>query len=116
MGGRYRAYTIFDWTGILYLILGFLALGMVWALGSGEASWNSLQASLQNPLMILFHVVALVGVCFVVLRFFRLFPKAQPPRLGPVKPPPAQVISIMLYAVWIGVTVVFAVILSGGLS
>jgi len=59
--------------------------------------------------------VALASVLFVGVRFFRLFPKAQPPRIGPAKPPPGPVIHGMLYAVWIGVTVVFAAILAGGL-
>ena len=57
------------------------------------------------------------GACwvFVGVRFFSLFPKAQPPRIGPAKPPPAPVILTMLYALWIGFTVVFAAILAGGL-
>ncbi len=113
--GRYRAYTLFDMTGALYLLLGFLALRVVWALGSGPEAFAAAIGSFENPLYIAFHGLALVGVCFVAVRFFGLFPKAQPPRIGPLKPPPPAVISLMLYGAWVGVTVVFAAILAGGL-
>ena len=60
-------------------------------------------------------MLALVSVIFVGVRFFRFFPKAQPPRIGPLKPPPQPVILGTLYAVWVGATVVFGAILAGGL-
>ena len=113
--GRYRAYTLFGWTGLLYLLLGFLALRVVWALGDGQAAFDAVLASFEHPLYIAFHVLALAGVCFVAVRFFGLFPKAQPPRVGPLKPPPAPVILATLYVAWLGATVVFAAILAGGL-
>lgn len=113
--GRYRAYTLFDLTGLMYLLLGLLILEAVWALGSGAAAWDRTLAGYANPIYLAFHALALVCVIFVGVRFFRLFPKAQPPRIGPLKPPPAPVIQVMLYAAWIGVTVVFSAILAGGL-
>jgi len=111
--GRYRAYTIFDWTGVLYLLLGFLALDAVWSLGSGEAAWSGILAQYTNPIYIAFHGIALLSVIFVGVRFFGFFPKAQPPRIGPLKPPPQPVILAMLYAVWIGVTGLMSLILAG---
>ena len=113
--GRYRAYTLFDLTGAIYLLLGFVVLRAVWALGSGPDAWSALRASFASPLWIAFHLLALVCVCFVAVRFFRLFPKSQPPRIGPAKPPPRPVIHAMLYAAWIGVTLVMVVILAGGI-
>jgi fumarate reductase subunit C len=113
--GRYRAYTLFDATGVIYLLLGFLALRVVWALGDGGAAWRAVLVSFEHPLYLGFHALALVSVIFVGVRFFRLFPKAQPPQLGPVRPPPAPVITAMLYAAWIGVTVLFSAVLAGGL-
>ena len=113
--GRYLAYTLFGWTGLVYLLLGFLAIKTVWALGDGPAAWDAQLASFQNPLYLAFHVLALVSVIFVGVRFFSLFPKAQPPRIGPAKPPPQPVFLAGLYALWIGVTVVFSAILAGGL-
>ena len=113
--GRYRAYTLFGATGIVYLLLGFVTLRIVWALGSGEAAWSDMLGQLQNPLYIAFHALGLVSVLFVGVRFFSLFPKAQPPRIGPAKPPPEPVITAGLYAAWIGVTAVLSAILAGGL-
>ncbi len=113
--GRYRAYTLFDATGVIYLLLGFLALRVVWALGDGEAAWVAVLDSFQNPLYVAFHALALVSVVFVGVRFFRLFPRAQPPRIRPLRPPPDPVITAMLYGAWIGVTVLFSAVLAGGL-
>ena len=113
--GRYRAYTLFDWTGLVYLLLGFLALRAVWALGSGEAAWNAVIADFENPLSIAFHVLALASVIFAGVRFFRFFPKAQPPRIGPFERLPQPLILGGLYAAWIGITVVFSLVLSGAI-
>jgi fumarate reductase subunit C len=113
--GRYRAYTIFDATGVLYLLLGLLALRLVWALGSGPAAWDRAMEGLRNPIYVLFHLVALAGVVFVGVRFFRLFPKAQPPRIGPLRPPPERVILGALYAAWIGASLLLAAVLAGGI-
>lgn len=113
--GRYRAYTLFDLTGAVYLLMGFAVLRVVWALGSGPAAWDRVLTSLASPFWVVFHAIALVSVLFVGIRFFRLFPKAQPPRIGPVKPPPRLVIYALLYAVWAGVTSLFLLIAGGAL-
>ena len=113
--GRYFVYTLFGSTGILYLMLGFLVLGSVWALGSGREAWDGVLQTYRSPVYVVFHLIALVGVIFVGIRFYGFFPKAQPPKIGPLKPPPQPVILAGLYVAWIGVTVLFAAILSGGL-
>jgi len=112
---RIRTYLLFDATGIVYLLLGLVALRVVWALGAGPEVWDATIASLSNPLYIAFHVLGLVSVIFVGVRFFRFFPKSQPPRIGPVKPPPQPVILAGLYAAWIGLTLGVAFILAGGI-
>ena len=114
-GGRYLAYTLFDLTGILYLLLGFLVLCAVWSLGSGETAWNDVLERYRSMLYVGFHAIALVGVIFVGIRFFGFFPKAQPPRIGPVKPPPKPVILALLYALWIGVAAFLSIVLAGGI-
>jgi fumarate reductase subunit C len=111
---RIRTYLLFDATGLIYYMIGFLVLRQIWALGSGPEAWDIAIAQLTSPLYIAFHVLTLLSLLFVGVRFFRLFPKAQPPRIGPAKPPPGGVIQAMLYLVWIGVTVVFVAILTGG--
>jgi len=114
-GGRYLAYTLFDLTGILYVLLGLMVLCATWALGSGAASWSSLLERHRSVVYIAFHAVALIGVIFVGVRFFGFFPKAQPPRVGPLKPPPGPVILAALYAVWIGVAALLCGVLAGGI-
>ncbi len=112
---RIRTYLLFGSTGIIYLLLGLLALRVVWALGAGPQVWDATLASLANPLYVAFHVLGLVSVIFVGVRFFRFFPKAQLPRIGPAKSPPQAVILAMLYLAWISLALAFAAILAGGL-
>ena len=112
---RILTYLLFDATGIVYFLVAGVAIRLVRAMGQGEAAWDATLASLSNPVYIAFHVLCLVSVIFVAVRFFRLFPKAQPPAIGPAKPPPAPVIHGMLYVVWIGATVLLGVILAGGI-
>jgi fumarate reductase subunit C len=113
--GRYLTYTLFGATGILYLLVGFVALRVVWALGDGPAAWQSIQQQLAHPVYILFHALCLAAVIFVGVRFFRLFPKAQPAKIGPLKPPPAPVLTAMLYGAWIGVSGGLGLVLAGGI-
>ena len=110
---RIRTYLLFDATGLIYFLIGFHAIHMIRALGQGPEAWQAVMSSLSHPLYILFHLVALASVIFVAVRFFRLFPKAQPPSIGPAKPPPGNVIHAMLYVVWIGITLVMSLALSG---
>ena len=112
---RYRNYVLFDATGFVYLLVSFVALRAIWALGNGEAAWMTVLEQYGNPLYVAFHALTLVSVCFVAVRFFSLFPKAQPPHIGPVKPPPAIVFTIGLYGAWIGITVVLSAVLAGGI-
>lgn len=110
---RMRNYTLFGWTGVIYLLIGLVTLRIVWALGEGPERWSAMQTQLANPFYVGFHVLALVSVIFVAVRFFSLFPKAQPPKIGPAKPPPAPVIVAGLYGAWIGVTVALSLVLAG---
>ncbi len=112
---RVRLYLLFGATGLFYLLAGFVVLRVLWTLGEGPDQWEALLVSLASPLSIIFHVISLVSVVFVGIRFFGLFPKAQPARIGPAKPPPAPVILAGLYAAWLGLTLVYSAILAGGL-
>lgn len=110
---RIRNYLLFDATGIVYYLISFLAIGMVQALARGPEAWNEIMTRFQNPLYIAFHALCLVSVVFVAVRFFSLFPKAQPKAIGPIKPPPGEVIHGMLYVVWLGITALMTAILAG---
>jgi fumarate reductase subunit C len=113
--GRYLSYVLFDATGLIYMLVGLAALRIVWDLGSGPEAWSVVQEQLRHPLYVAFHLLSLVSVIFVGVRFFRLFPKAQPPKIGPMAPPPQSVIGALLYALWIGVAGGMTVILAGGI-
>ena len=110
---RIRTYLLFDLTGVIYFLVAFVAIRLIGDLGRGELAWDRAMESLQHPLYIAFHLLCLVSVIFVAVRFFRLFPKAQPPAIGPLKPPPGNVIHGMLYVVWIGVSLIMTLILAG---
>ena len=112
---RMKAYSRFGMTGWIYLLMSIMAIEIVWALGSGPEAWASMQSFLANPLVVLFHLISLVSVVYVLVRFFGLFPKAQPARIGPAKPPPQPVLAAMLYAAWFGATIALSVILAGGI-
>jgi fumarate reductase subunit C len=115
MQGRYRAYTLFDLTGAVYLVMGLVMLRLAWALGDGSHAWQPLREGFLSPPWLALHWIALVSVVFVGVRFFRLFPKAQPPRIGPLKPPPGLAIYALLYLVWITVSIAFLLIIGMGL-
>ncbi|MDJ0868859.1 MAG: hypothetical protein QNK03_22310 [Myxococcota bacterium] len=110
---RMRRYLLFDATGIVYLAVGLLVLRVAWALRDGPEAWQSLMQEFANPLYLGFHVLTLVSVVFVGVRFFSLFPKAQPAFIGPAKPPPGPVLVAGLYGAWIGATLVLLAVLGG---
>lgn len=110
---RMLTYLLFDATGIVYMLVGLVALRVAWALAGGPARWDALMASFASPGYVAFHLIALVSAVFVGVRFFRLFPKAQPARIGPAKPPPKPILHAMLYAAWLGITIVLLVVLGG---
>jgi len=113
--GRYLTYTLFGSTGILYLLCGFGALRAVWMLGSGPTAWAAFQREYALGPLIALHALCLAAVIFVGVRFFSLFPKAQPARIGPAEPPPRPVIQAMLYAAWAAVSGGLALVLAGGI-
>jgi fumarate reductase subunit C len=110
---RMKSYALFGMTGWVYLLFSFVAIRIVWALGSGPESYAAMQEHLAGYVPIGIHVVFLISVVFVIVRFFSLFPKAQPARIGPLKPPPAALIHAGLYAAWIGITVALSAVLAG---
>ena len=112
---RMFRYLLFDATGLVYLLCGIGALRAVWLLGSGPTAWERFLRDYATAPMILLHVICLAAVIFVGVRFFRLFPKSQPAKIGPAKPPPRPIIHAALYAVWIAVSGTLALIMAGGL-
>lgn len=102
MAGRYRSYTLFGACSPAFVISSLILLRMTWALGDGEAAWSGVLRDLRHPLSLLYHGVALIAFLYTGWRFFiKLFGKSQPPRIGPLRPPPAAAFPPMLIAVWL---------------
>jgi fumarate reductase subunit C len=114
--GNYAGYIAFGFGGFFLMTVSFLVLRAVWALGNGEAAWNRVQASLQNPLYVIFHALAFLWLSWFILRLFRLFPATQPKRIGPFKRPPDALLVAGLSAAFVVVTLAFAAILWGALG
>ena len=113
--GPYRAYIAFGSGGIFLLLVALLLLRAIWALGNGEAAWNGVMASFRHPLYVIFHLVAFGWLTWFSLRFFKLFPKTQPYRAGPIKRPPDAVVFAALAGVFFAVSAIVVAILWGAI-
>jgi fumarate reductase subunit C len=114
--GNYPGYVAFGFGGFFLMSVSLLVLRAVWALGNGEAAWNRVQASFQNPVYVIFHGLAFVWLTWFILRLFRLFPATQPRRLGPIRRPPDALLVGGMSAAFVAVTLAFAAILWGALG
>jgi len=111
--GRYRAYLAFGCGGFFLMSVSFLVLRAVWALGNGEAAWNEVRVDFQNPLYVIYHMLAFLWLSWFILRLFRLFPKTQPRRFGPFPRPPDALLVAGLSGAFVVVTLALAAILGG---
>ena len=114
--GNYLPYLAFGSCGLLLLLVAFGILRLVWALGDGDpAAWNAIFESYGHPLFLVFHAFALVALTWFTFRFFRLFPKTQPPKIGPFKRPPDVVFLLGLAGAFAVATTLAALVLGGAL-
>jgi len=111
--GNYRGYIAFGFGGFFLMTVSLLVIRSVWALGNGEAAWNGVQGSFQNPIYVLYHALAFGWLTWFILRLFRMFPATQPKRIGPFKRPPDAVLVAGLTGAFVVVTIALVVILSG---
>ncbi len=115
--GRYRGYIAFGACGFFLLALGLLLLRAVWVLGSGDpAAWERLLAGYANPLYLVFHFVSLLALIWFGLRFFRVFPKTQPPKIGPFPRPPDVFFAVALNGAFVATTALGVALLWGALG
>lgn len=117
---RYRAYVLFGLVSVVFLLVPLAVVCSVWQLGEGPRAWQSWMEGLRSPVSVLLHGIALPLTVWYGVRFFRLFPKSQPPRielpfLPPAlrKRPPLPAIAGAIYAGWAVVTVLLLVVLGG---
>lgn len=111
--GNYLSYVMFGATGVLMWLGAFQVLHALRALGKGEAAWNAMLASFANPIYLLFHTFLLIGLTWFSLRFFKVFPKTQPPRFGPFARPPDTFFKVVLNGAFVVVSLAIALVLGG---
>jgi fumarate reductase subunit C len=114
--GNYLPYLLFGTGGLFLMIEAVLVLEVVWALGSGESALDGLMEMFASPLAIVFHVVAFAWLSWFTLRFFSLFPKTQPFRVGPFKRPPDGLMVAGLSGLFVVATLAVIAILWGALG
>ena len=115
LGGRRTAYVAFGASGAFLVLVALLVLRAVWVLGAHDAAaWQGLiHGDFANPGYLLFHAVALVALLWFAFRYFRLFPKTQPPRIGPFPRPPLLVFAAALNGGLVVATVLLVLVLGG---
>lgn len=115
--GRYLPYIAFGSVGLLLLLVGFGILRSVWVLGEHDpAAWRAHLDAYRHPLYILFHLFAMLAIGWFGLRFFRLFPKTQPAKIGPLRPPPEPVLLAGLRTAFVVATLLVALVLGGAIG
>jgi hypothetical protein len=114
--GRYLPYVAFGACGVLLYAVGFGLLRAVWVLGDHDpAAWKALLEGWAHPLYVAFHLFALGALTWFGLRFLGLFPKTQPPRIGPFPRPPDLAFKLGLNGAFVVVSLLVALVLGGAL-
>jgi fumarate reductase subunit C len=113
-GGRYLSYIAFGATAFFYLIVSLGVLRMVNSLAAGPEAWAAMQTAMQNPIYLVFHVITVLVLVWAAWRFLiKLSAKAQPKKIGPLRPPPAQAIPPLMGVLWLGASALVIVVLWG---
>jgi fumarate reductase subunit C len=113
-GGRYLSYMAFGATSFFYLIVALQVLRMVLALAAGPEAWDRVLVSFQHPLYLGFHAITLAVLLWAGWRFLiKLSAKAQPKKIGPLRPPPAEAIPPLMGVLWLGASALVIIVLWG---
>lgn len=75
----YVKYMIREATSIFAALYAFVLLAGLAALVEGEAAYNAWLASLETPLAIFFHIVAMAAALYHTVTWFKVSPKVAPP-------------------------------------
>jgi fumarate reductase subunit C len=115
--GRYLPYIAFGSCGLLLMLVALGILRSVWLLGDHDpAAWRAHLDAYRHPLYLLFHLVAMLAIGWFGLRFFRLFPKTQPPRIGLLRSPPEPVLLLGLRVAFVVSTLLAVLVLAGAIG
>lgn len=111
--GNYVPYLAFGSCGFFLVAVAILVLEVVWALGSGPEAWASLQAVLAHPLSLAFSLLAAIAMIWFALRLFAVFPKTQPPKIGPFPRPSDAIFAVALNGAFVVATLIVVLVLGG---
>ena len=109
----YLLFMLREFSSVFVAAYVVIFLVMIRRLSEGQAAYQAFLASLQSPLAILFHIVALAFALFHTITWFHLTPKAMAVRIGEERVKPALIIAPN-YAAWVVVSAVVAWILLKG--
>ena len=108
----YRLFLLRELSAVFVAIYMVLLLLLVRQVREGERAFADYLDVLQNPLLIAFHVVALLFVLLHTVTWFQAMPKGLPLKIGDRRIPPLQLIAGN-YVVWaVASAVVLAVFLA----
>jgi fumarate reductase subunit C len=105
----YRIFILRELSALFLAAYVVLLLVLVSKVHDGAKAFEDYLNVLQSPLLIAFHVVALLFMLLHTVTFFQAMPKGLPMRRGEELMPPALMIGGN-YVAWLMVTVVVAAI------
>lgn len=105
----YRIFMLRELSAVLLAAYVVLLLVLVTKVHDGVAAFQDYRDLLQSPVLIAFHVVALLFALLHTVTWFQAVPKGLPLRRGEERVPPALLIGAN-YLAWLVVTVGVAAI------
>jgi fumarate reductase subunit C len=106
----YRIFMLREWSATFIALYFVLFVAFVGEVKEGEAAFDAFVADvLQNPLVIVFHVIALLFAVLHTVTWFQAVPKAVVVRRGEDAVPPSLMIGSN-YVAWLAVSAIVAAI------
>jgi len=93
--------------------VGVMLLWLLWALTQGPESYETFQAWMGTPVVIVMSIIALLFVLYHSITWFNLAPKAMPVRVGG-KRLPEWMVAAPNYVLWIIASAVVVWLFVGG--
>ena len=105
----YRIFILRELSAVFLAAYVVLLLVLVSKVHDGAKAFEDYLDVLQSPVLVAFHVVALLFMLLHTVTFFQAMPKGMPLRRGEERVPPALMIGAN-YVAWLVVTVIVAAI------
>jgi fumarate reductase subunit C len=107
-------YMIREGSAVFLSAYALVLLWGLWALARGAAAYEAWRAALDHPLMVVFHLVALVLVAYHAYTWWKVSPKTAPAlRLGGKEVPQSLISAAGMAAALAATAVVIALVVWG---